>query len=123
MARASTYTLLSLDRFAQILGIDPAHFNQCGAPSLDPAVFPEEGRCSDVWFQYDWQKNDRVSRETLARAIKAAEDDIAKVLNYYPAPLWFTNEVHTYPRFARRNRYGRDICRAPAGIVMEEDCR
>jgi len=106
MARASTYTLLSLDRFAQIIGLNPAHFNQCAAINLSTPVFNLTGSCSDVWFQYDWQDGDRLSRESIARSIKAAEDEIARYLNYYPAPLWFTNEPHQYPRFARRSYYG-----------------
>lgn len=106
MARASTYTLLSLDRFARIMGINPAHFNQSAAVSLTYPVFPIQGSCTDIWYQYDWQDRDRVSRESLARAIKAAEDEIARYLGYYPAPLWFTNEPHQYPKFSRRSYYG-----------------
>ena len=106
MARASTYTLLSLDRFAKIIGLSPAHFNQSAAINLTTPVFPITGSCSDIWFQYDWQDRDRVSREGLARAIKAAEDEIARYVGYHPAPLWITNEPHQYPTLARRSYYG-----------------
>lgn len=103
MARASTPTLLSLDRFARILGISPPHFNSGDSDT----VFPIGGGCSDVWFQYQWQKNDRVSREELARLIYDAEQDIARELGYYPAPHWIAQEQHKFPRHHRRDVYRR----------------
>ncbi|MHC4709558.1 MAG: hypothetical protein ACYTA3_03815, partial [Planctomycetota bacterium] len=84
MARASTYTLLSLDRWAAIMGINGAHFNGAAAS----AVMPYTDCCTDIWFQYDWQFHSRVGREELARAIAASERDIAEVLGYWPAPTW-----------------------------------
>lgn len=101
MARASTPTLLALDRFAKILGISPPHFNQ-GESST---VFPISGGCSDIWYQYQWQQYDRVSREELARAIYDAEQDIARELGYFPAPTWIAQEQHRYPRHHRRTVY------------------
>jgi len=101
MARASTPTLLSLDRYAKILGISPPHFNQ----GVSNAVFPASGGCDDVWFQHQWQKSDRISREELAEAIYNAEEDIARVLGYYPAPKWIAQEQHRYPRHHRRDVY------------------
>lgn len=94
MARASTPTLLSLDRFAAILGVNPAHFNQ----AANSTVMPYGSCCQDIHFQYDWQFKDRVSRESLAYAIAQAERDIAEALGYWPAPTWMVEEVRQYPQ-------------------------
>jgi hypothetical protein len=109
MARASTPTLLALDHYARIMGITPPHFNQAAGP--DGGMFPVVGSCTDVWWQYAWQDIDQVSREDLARAIDDAEEDIAEVLGYYPAPKWISNEMHQYERFHRRDlyTYGQNI--------------
>ena len=101
MARASTPTLLSLDRFAAILGINPAHFNQAAGET----TFPIGSTCSDVWPQFSWQASNQVSREQLARAIRDAEQDIARSLGYYPAPYWVYQEVHKFPRHHRPDVY------------------
>lgn len=93
MARASVPTLLSLDRYAKILGIAPPHFNQ----GVAGGVFSDYSTCSGVWWQHPWQKNDRISREDLASAIAGAEFDIAKVLGYWPAPVWISGEQEQQP--------------------------
>jgi hypothetical protein len=98
MARASTATLLSLDRYAQIVGINPAHFNG-GATDTIMGLSPNA--CQDTWWQYSWQAYDRVSREDLAQSIGDAERDIAEVLGWWPAPVWTTEEVVRYPRHHR----------------------
>ena len=102
MARASVPTLLSLDRYARILGVSPPHFNG----GVANTVFPASGGCDDLWWQHQWQKSDRVSREELARAIYDAEEDIARHLGYYPAPKWIAQEQHKYPQHHRRDVYG-----------------
>lgn len=56
-------TLLSLPYYAQIMGINPVHFQ--GAAGDD--VWPAGGVCGDVWPRYSWQYADRVSHEDLAR--------------------------------------------------------
>lgn len=99
MARASEYTLLSLDRYAKIMGINPLHFAGAQTPGLTPQVFPDVG-CDSIWFQYDWQYHDQVSREQIARAIKDAEDSVMNVIGFPPAPMWVDSEVHKYPRNA-----------------------
>jgi len=108
MARANTVTLLSLDRFAKIIGINPAHFNQAYAPSLNPAVFPINNVCSDIWFQYDWQSN-QISREGLAMAIQNAEDDISRRLGYNVAPKWIAQDIYQYPRHYNPRVYGNGL--------------
>lgn len=92
MPRATAPTLLSLSEYARLLGLDPVHFNQ-GFSELRP-----EADCSDVWYQYDWQHADRVSRDYLAELIANAEQDIADALGYWPAPVWIYEERHLYPK-------------------------
>lgn len=108
MTRASTPTLLSLDRYAQIMGINPVHFS--GATAGD--YWPLQNRCSDLWLQHEWQFADAVSRESLALEIRNAEIDLARELGWWPAPVWISQEVQQYPRHYRRDtfrRYGRDV--------------
>lgn len=105
MARASTRTLLALDRWAAILGLNPAHFNQ-GAGAT---YFPASGPCSNVFYQYAWQRSDAVSREDIARAIRAAEEDIAAFLGFWPAPEWVEEDVKNYPQYHRRDLYQADM--------------
>lgn len=109
MARASLPTILSLDRYAGIMGINPAHFNGAAANSLNPAVFPINVGCKDVWYQYAWQRFDVVSREEIAEAIYDAEKDIEAELGYSPGPKWVTNEVHSYPRPSYRGAFGNGL--------------
>lgn len=103
IAQPLPYTLLALPRYAKIMGINPAHFSRATASS--DGVFPV-GTCNDVWPRYSWQNSDQVSHEDLARAIYDAEHDIAKYLGYHPAPRWIAAEMHSYPRFHRREYYG-----------------
>lgn len=106
MSRADTPTLLSLDRYARIMGINPVHFN--GAVGT-ATIFPLRGGCSDVWFQRSYQASDRVSREDLAAAIASAEEDIATYLGYWPAPVWISREMHPYPRHHRPDIFDRGL--------------
>ena len=100
------YTLLSLGRAAKLLGIAPAHFMGATAESLSPAVFPTGSTCGDLWPQHDWQKSDQVSRESFAYAIADAEQEIARAVGYWPAPMWLADEAQMYPRdFYRESRY------------------
>ena len=73
MSRATTPTLLSLDRYAQIMSLNPAHFSGAAGATF----WPEITSCDDVWPQYSWQHQyEFVSREELAIAISEAEGDI-----------------------------------------------
>lgn len=96
------YTLLSLPRYAKIMGINPAHF----AGAAGTTVFPVSGTCSSVWTRYAWQNSDAISHEDLARAILDAEFEIANYLGYWPGPKWIPNELHQYPRHYRPDIYG-----------------
>ena len=92
------YTLLSLQRYGRIMGLDPVHF----AGGYSDNAFPVMGnRCEDVWPRYAWQASDRVSHHDLAVAIADAERDLANALNYWPAPMWVHNETHDYPGYFR----------------------
>ncbi len=98
--RAEPTTLLCLADFAKILGLDPLHFAG-GYSTLRP-----EPTCTDVWFQYDWQNADLVSRHQVATVIHEAEQDIADALGYWPAPTWLYEEIKEYPRLYRRDLTG-----------------
>lgn len=84
MGRASTDTLLSLDRFAQLCGLHPIHFNQCYLADLAPT-----GLCDRVILQHSWQMADAVSREEIALAIAEAEIELENYMGFAPAPKWY----------------------------------
>lgn len=91
MARASQITQLSLDRFFQILGMNPLHSNQVGIPS-------EVNTCGQPIFQYSWQTADRTSREEIAMAIFDAERLLAQYAMYDIGLRWNANEEHYLAR-------------------------
>lgn len=99
MARASTYTGLSLDEWGAILGISPWDLNQFAYPA------PKGAQCADVIFQYPWQR-DHLSREEIAQAIADAEAMVADELHYWPYPRYIVNEVVEYPRPKERPLFG-----------------
>jgi len=118
MARASTHTLLSLDRYAKILGVNPVHF--AGATAGE--FFPLHNRCSDIWLQHGWMFADSVSREDLALAIRDAELDIANELGFWPAPTWTVQEIRQYPRHHRPDAYrygGRNVRGQMLSVLAE----
>jgi len=87
MSRATTVTKLPLVEWAKIMGINPLHF--CGVQITATQRTTVGG---DAWPQYDWQDNDRVSREQVARQIRSAEDDIEEYLGYRLLPSWDKDE-------------------------------
>ncbi len=91
------YTLLSLDRYAEIMELDPVHFNQ----AYTEDHFPVRSDCPDVWYKYGWQKPTYSSRMELARAIKDAEEEIARVIHFWPAPTWIPGEERRYDHYHR----------------------
>lgn len=104
MARANVLTWLPLDRWAEIIGINPLHFNQLGSATLLP-----NNVCGDAFFQYSWQHSDRVGREDIAMAIRAAEREIAQEVGYNLIPDWTAEERLSYPQPAQPgvfNLYG-----------------
>ncbi len=97
------YTWLSLPRYAQILGINPPHFQGAVGQTVWGL---KSNRCEDIWPRHSWQSADQVSREDLAFAIKQAEDEISAFLGYHLAPTWVTNENHRYTQFHRPDMVG-----------------
>ena len=94
--------MLSLDRYAKIMGINPAHFNGGAAAGIFPV---KSNRCQDIIPQYGWQYSDHTGREDIGEAIAVAESDIALTLGYYPAPKYISQEPHRYPRHHRRDMW------------------
>jgi hypothetical protein len=86
MARAETITKLALDEWATFFGINPLWFNGARSDNFGGTV------CGQPWFQFAWQNADQISREDLARAIRAAEDLIEQVVGYNILPDWITGE-------------------------------
>src|SRR5258706_9508354 len=101
MARASTPTLLSLDRFFQIAGIHPLHANQVYVVDLAPTV-----ECDTTILQHSWQMNDGVSREEIAQAIAEAETDIETFLKFSPAPKYYNEIVKPQGHYRAPPHYG-----------------
>ena len=119
MARASTYTLLSLDRFFTLTGNNPVHANG----GRGETYFSNTNSCNDIFYQYMWQNQDNVSREEIALAIKQAEDQISTVLNYSPAPHWIEQEIRNYPQYFRPDAYSwgmSDVRGMPKSVQLTE---
>jgi hypothetical protein len=91
MARSNVRTWLPLDRWAEIIGIHPLHFNGLTLDSL-----PQDTICGMVWFQHSWQHADRVGHEDLAIAIQQAEQQIAAEVGYNLLPDWTKEERIPY---------------------------
>lgn len=93
MSRASTPTLLSLDRWAKILHINPVHFSG----GVGSSIWPASGACKDIWPQYSWQTDDElVGREEVAMEIAIAESDIKNAMRHSPAATWEIDEPHNW---------------------------
>ncbi len=90
-----TQTLLSLDEYAQIMGLNPLNFNSAATP--DQNTFGFESDAQPLWFKYEWQAGKQMSHNKLAELIAGAERDIANYLGFYPAPHWEYKELHLYP--------------------------
>lgn len=99
MAVARTYSALSIDEWAAILGISPWDINQFRYPGTKSA------QCKDVIYQYAWQK-DHLAREEIGQAIADAEAMLAAELLYHPAPYYTVDEPIIYPRPHQRQLYG-----------------
>lgn len=101
MARSDIKTWLSLDEWSQIIGLDPLAFNQ-----LSSATIRRNNVCGDIFFQYDWQHSDRIGRDTIARAIQQAEQEIAREVGFNLMPDWTVDERLNYPRPSAPELYG-----------------
>lgn len=104
IAQPLPYTLLSKERYAHILGINPVHFQRAQAGDVFPV---QPNMCADLWPRHSWQYADHVSHEDIVRAIYDAEQDIARELGWYPAPWYVSEEIQQYPRHHRPDVYRR----------------
>lgn len=107
-----TRTLLSIDRYAEIMGVNPVFFNQGAQVNLPSGatLFPHSAGAPNVevtWQQYSWSIRNNVSREELAQEINRAEFEISKFLGYCPAPTWTEEELIDLP-----NHYDRLVGKA-----------
>jgi len=93
MARAITRTWLPLDRWFEIIGVNPIFGNGMDSSTLFPTT-----RCDDAWQQFSWQHADQISREDLARVIRQAELRIAGEIGYNLIPDWSIDERHRTQR-------------------------
>jgi hypothetical protein len=107
MARADTRTLLSLDRFARIMGAHPLHFNGVSVDGLAPVT-----TCDQPLMQYDWQTADGVSRESIAVAIADVEARISQWLGFKPLPTFEVDERHAFTRPKDPTLYRRTLVQA-----------
>lgn len=89
MARASTYTWLTLDDWARIMGYNLYHFNGI---EVDDCQVGES--CGNIWYQFP-EQHDTVSREELALAIKNAEYIISNFVGYNLLADWNSDELPT----------------------------
>jgi hypothetical protein len=97
------YTWLSLDRYARIMGITPAHFWTAESDNVFPAP---GGICNHLWWLYDWQANDAVARDSLTRTIYEAERQIAQLVGFPLAPEWISEEIVYYDKYHRPDYFG-----------------
>lgn len=116
MAIASTRTLLPLDTFAKILGINPLHFNGANLPSSDVP-----NACASPFVQYAYQDHDRVGREDIAQAIADAESQISDLLNFSPIVDYLSSYQDYGHNYAPT--YNTPVLRLPRGYVIEAGAR
>lgn len=104
------WTLLSLPRFARIMGIPPMRFYRGMTPAINPMLFADGG-CDDLWFKYDWQDTDKASWYQLATTIESVEQELANLIGYWPAPVFIAEEDHKYPgpHYQEFKAYGQTI--------------
>lgn len=90
MARANTHTIMPLDRWAELVGINPVHFN--GAAGRK--VWPVSNSCQFVWPQHAWQTVEEfINRELVAQTLSMAENQIATLMGYFHAPNLITERI------------------------------
>ena len=93
MARSVVPTLMPLDQYAELLGLDPRHFNQVSC-----RAFPDTRSGGNIIYERQWQKPGRASRYEIAQAIASSEQLIAQWLHYWPGPKYIADEVAPFPQ-------------------------
>jgi hypothetical protein len=93
MAISKIKTLLALDAYAEYMMMPGWIFNQIYHPER-----PMPGVCNDLMYQsgYYGDPTHFIGRDDIARAIARAEERIARVLGFWPAPTWICNEEHLW---------------------------
>lgn len=101
MARADPATLLPIDQWATLMGINPWHINGFffDSPLYGTLQSPH------VFMQYDYQA-DFLSREEVARTIERAEEMVSEELGFFPAPRYIVGEELQYPENFRNTVFG-----------------
>lgn len=84
----SVQTKLTLDRWAQIMGLSRLHFWGVTLPDDLLRYMP----CSSPWFQESWMSAERVGRDDVALAIADAESEIESLVGYHLLPAWEEDE-------------------------------
>lgn len=87
-------TLLSLEQFRRVLGMNPYHFWQLSNDST-----PLQNVCDDLLFEQPWQNADAMSRASIRQAIDVAERKLREWLRYDVAPRYQTSIVDWPRRF------------------------
>lgn len=93
MAYARTVTAVSLDQFAEIIGIHPMIFNGC----MGSGTIMGGQTSRSLFYQYSWQNHDQVGREHIAVAIAEAETNLTKELGWSPRPEAFGEVFYDVP--------------------------
>lgn len=92
MARSDYETLLPLDQFGDIMGFERFQYNQI----KEGLVLGRDAQCGSVVYQHSYQKQ-FFSIDEIALAIQQAEEALAPILNFYPAPKYIVNDEFMYP--------------------------
>lgn len=105
MAYSQRANALSLDQWAELMGINPIVFHGATV-SCSNAIAPPN--CNTYWRQYPWQSAATVSREALAQAIESAEAAIEQYIGYNISPTWEKEVVAlTHKESLTLQRFGR----------------
>jgi len=93
MAISIVRTLLPLDAYAEYMMMPGWIFNQVYHPER-----PLPPSCSNLMYQsgYYGDPTRFIGRDDIARAIARAEDRLARVLGFWPAPAWICDEEHLW---------------------------
>ena len=138
MAYSSSNTKLSINRWGELMGINPYVLNGVQVGSCIDAQIPYD--CEQVWTQYRWQSAANATREQLGLAIKEATEDVEWKLGYPVAPTYIekenimlkhaeggalakTNTVLLYldnKKIISAGRFNEDYVNTPTEMVTED---
>ena len=87
-------TILPLDTWRAIIGVQPWHFWGWA----DTNIVPLTSACNDVTQKYAWQDADAAGRFDISQAIEQAEARLTGYLRFAPAPHYIVEDP-PYPRY------------------------